>query len=126
MVVIFSDGVDNFSKTTLEKTLEQMRRLKAPLHSFAIKNLPGKYYPKDEFYADLLTQCSLESGGEFFLVSDFTDFRTACTKLQKAMRSSYLIGYKSSIRKNDGTFRRIRVNMDKKKLIAYYRKGYYP
>jgi VWFA-related protein len=125
-VLILSDGVDNYSKTTLESALGEMHRLKCPLYAFAIKNLPGAYYPQDEFSGDLLNQCSRESGGEFFVVSDENDYMSACTTLESAIRSSYSIGYKSSLGKDDKKFRTIRIELTGRNLIATYRKGYYP
>jgi VWFA-related protein len=64
-----------------------------------------------------------ETGG--FLVADSNDLRTPLRKINEEIGSYYEISYNPGIANYDGSFRRIKVDIGKKDLIAQARNGYF-
>jgi Ca-activated chloride channel family protein len=74
---------------------------------------------------DSLEQFSEETGGRLFAVYDPAELKEAVAALDAELRYQYMIGYSPTRRAGDGSFRRIRLEADSKRITVRTRSGYY-
>ncbi len=102
-LVIFSDGVDRYSKASAAQVSERARRSDALIYPIAL----GKTGPP--FLAELATL----SGGRSFLLRDPRQLEITLTAIARELRYQYLLGYAPSnpIRSGHRERRAIRVTL---------------
>lgn len=82
-LVLLSDGVDRFSRTTATAVVEHARRSDVILYPVAI----GKARPP------LFAELAAVTGGRSFALSDARDLTGALTAIARELRLQYLLGY---------------------------------
>jgi Ca-activated chloride channel family protein len=100
-VVIFSDGVDRYSRTTEAEVLDQARRSNALIYPIAL----GKTR------APLLAELATTTGGRSFQLRDPRELQATLTTIARELRYQYLLGYAPSTAIEQGSheWRSIRV-----------------
>jgi Ca-activated chloride channel family protein len=88
--------------------------------------MPARNQLKVE-YADAakyLQDLSRHSGGRYYDVDTITDIQQAFTGIAEELRRQYWIGYYPSDQARDGSYRKIRVTVDKPEAAIRAREGY--
>jgi Ca-activated chloride channel homolog len=82
-LVVFSDGVDRYSRTTTSEVLDRARRSQALVYPIAF----GKTRPP------LLAELAVLTGGRSFLLRDAKELAPTLSAIARELRYQYLIGY---------------------------------
>jgi VWFA-related protein len=121
-LIIVSDGGDNASHVRLEEALKAAQQSSATIYCIGIYD-PAQ---KDRNPA-VLKRIAKLTGGEAYFPSSLGDLRTVWPKIAGAIRGQYTIGYVSSNRQHDGSFRNVKIvakGKRNKTLTVRARQGY--
>ncbi|MBI4888703.1 MAG: VWA domain-containing protein [Acidobacteria bacterium] len=115
-LVLFSDGVDRYSKATAAQVVDRVRRSNALIYPIAF----GGTRPP------LLAELAVLAGGRSFLLRDVRELEKTLAEIARELRYQYLLGYTPSepIRPNAHEWRSIRVVVKKPGLRLRARDGY--
>jgi VWFA-related protein len=116
VLIVISDGLDNGSSVHLDSVIEAAEASNAIVY--------GICYESGFSGCSFLKDMSEPTGGRTFQVKKIPIAKIFDT-IQEEMRSQYALGYVSSNRAHDGTFRKLQVRVLPKGLKAAARKGYY-
>ena len=100
-LILFSDGVDRYSRHTSAQVLERARRSNALVYPIALgKNRPA-----------LLAELAVLTGGRSFQLRDARELEKTLATIARELRQQYLIGYTPSepIVRGEREWRSIRV-----------------
>ena len=134
-VVVISDGEDRDSYYKLDELVAKVQELDVQIFSIGFVNAVedkgffgrwSKSAPEKAHRA--LVRISEETGGKAFFPGKVTDIHSVVAEIASDLRSQYSIGYFSSNAARDGTFRRVKIELDgpvAAKCQARYRRGYY-
>lgn len=133
VLVVITDGDDNnYSRATLNDAIDIAQRTETTIFAVSTKagllgSVPGveagTVASGDD--RDLQKLCE-ETGGTAFFTGDIIELERAFTKISKELRSTYIITYKPSNDKYDGSRRRIEVKLagDRSGMRVKTRKEY--
>jgi Ca-activated chloride channel homolog len=116
-VVVFSDGVDRYSKAPASRVVERARQSQALIYPITL----GKSRPP------LAAELAVVSGGRSFLIRDAHALEETFAAIARELRFQYLLGYTPArpARSNRGEWRSIRVSVKgKTDLRVRARDGY--
>lgn len=82
-VIMFSDGVDRYSRATEDEVIDRLRRSNALVYPIVI----GPRRPA------LLAEMAVLSGGRSFLLKDARSLETTLGAIARELRHQYLLGY---------------------------------
>jgi Ca-activated chloride channel homolog len=131
VIVVITDGTDTYSRADLNDAIDIAQRTettifaistKAGLLSTVVGVDAGTVKGKSDKDLDRLAE---ETGGSAFYSGDMLTLERSLTAVAKELRSQYLITYRSTNDKYDGSYRRVEVkltNRDGLKLRT--KKGY--
>src|SRR6185295_1913388 len=125
IVILITDGDDNSSRVSLTETLEAAQKNEVTVYSIST-NSAAFFGSKEQERGDkTLKKLSEETGGKAFFPLKIQDLASSFLDIHDELRSQYQIGYRTSNTKQDGTFRKIRIDTADKKYKARARSGYY-
>ena len=125
IVILITDGDDNSSRISLTETLEAAQRNDVTIYAIST-NSAAFFGRKDQERGDkTLKKLSEETGGKPFFPLKIQDLASSFLDIHDELRSQYQIGYRPTNAKQDGTFRRVRVDVGDKRYKARARTGYY-
>lgn len=102
VLIVFSDGGDNASKTTLSDVLQKAARSNAIVYTLGI------FAPQDpDQNTRVLKRLARESGGEAFFPAEYNDAAKICVGIANDIRHQYTLGYIST--NGSGGHRNIKV-----------------
>jgi len=116
-IVLITDGVDTYSRADLNDAIDIAQRTETTI--FAISTKAGisstvvgveAGQVKSKADKDLDRLCD-ETGGAAFFTGDMLSLERSFTKISKELRSQYLITYKPTNDKYDGSYRRVEVKL---------------
>jgi Ca-activated chloride channel homolog len=117
VMVIITDGDDTYSRATLRDAIDIAQRTETIIFAISTKaglsgTVPGVEMGqvRDSGDKDLAKLCE-ETGGTAFFTGDRLALERSFMKISKQLRSQYLITYKPSNDRYDGSTRRIEVKM---------------
>ncbi|MGH9256627.1 MAG: VWA domain-containing protein [Vicinamibacterales bacterium] len=115
-LVLFSDGVDRYSKATAAQVVERARRSTALVYPVAF----GRTRPP------LLAELAVLTGGRSFLLRDVKELEKTLADIARELRYQYLLGYVpiNAIEPDTREWRSIRVVVKKPGLRVRTRDGY--
>lgn len=119
VLLILSDGLDRRSEHTFEQALELAHRENVTVYTIGIdlkKAAAGRRR---------LTQLAEETGGSAFFIETVAELGSIYERIEKEIRSQYLIAYQSSHGTEDDGFRLVDVKV-KSGGEARTLRGYYP
>jgi Ca-activated chloride channel family protein len=126
VLVVLSDGEDNLSSGTQEKTLEDLQRSDAIFYSInpiTDSNRLNLVSMRGQKRMETLAE---QTGGTAFVAESFTDLGLIYRTIAEDLQVQYLLGYISPKTKTDGSYRSITVTVpDRPELKVRARKGYY-
>ncbi len=122
-LIVVSDGGDNASKHTLSELVVQAVKSDAIIYTI------GLFDPDDpDRNPHALMELAKATGGEAFMPESTKDVVTICERIALEIRNQYAVSYVSSNRKQDGTYRSIKVKTNALRdgrLVVRTRAGYY-
>ena len=120
-LVVITDGDDTYSRATLREAIDIAQRTETIIFAISTKaglsgSVPGVEMGqvKDKGDKDLVKLCE-ETGGTAFFTGDRIALERSFMKISKQLRSQYLITYKPSNDRFDGSTRRIEVKLTSKR-----------
>lgn len=130
-IVVITDGVDEGSKLSRDKSIEAAQKADSIIYSiyyvdraaygggrFGTFNVGGSGESE-------LRRMSSETGGQVFPVSNKLTLDDIFREIQEEMRSQYVITYTPPNPKKDGSYHKIEIRVGNKDLKVQARKGYY-
>jgi len=115
-LVVFSDGVDRYSRATAAQVVARARRSNALIYPIAF----GRARPP------LLAELAVLTGGRSFLLRNIRDLEKTLGEIARELRYQYLLGYApmDPVRPGEAEWRPIRVVVKKPGLRVRARDGY--
>ena len=117
VVVVITDGEDTYSRADLRDAIDIAQRTETTIFAISTKaglsgSVPGVKMGEVKDKADnALVKLAEETGGMAFFTGDMLSLERSFTKINKELRAQYLLTYKPSNDRYDGTFRRIEVKL---------------
>jgi Ca-activated chloride channel family protein len=126
-IIIISDGDDTNSKSTFESALELAHRAEVTIYGIGTTRggffgIPDK---RTQIGERTLQRLADETGGRTFFPIKDDDMEVNFQQIATELRSQYSIGYISSNKKKDGTYREIVVKIRGKDYKIRHKNGYY-
>jgi VWFA-related protein len=124
-ILLITDGVDNASKLDELEATEVARRVAVPIYTLGLIPQREKLLTERARRAlSALERVSTETGGALYLVHGPEDLDVAAAQLQAELSHQYVIGfYPQGIA--DGSFRPLRLTIERNGLFVRTRLGYY-
>jgi len=117
VLVVFSDGGDNNSRYSEIELIHMLREADVQVYAISMFEKPRS-----------LERITEETGGRALWVRKLDDLPEAVQKLNRQIRSEYLIGYTPGAVSNDGKYHRVRVEVQPpsgvERVRASWRRGY--
>ncbi|MBV9959948.1 MAG: VWA domain-containing protein [Acidobacteria bacterium] len=117
VLVVITDGEDTYSRAVLRDAIDIAQRTETTIFAISTKagftgTVPGVEAGTiaDQSDRELERLCA-ETGGAVFFTGDITELERSFTKISKELRSVYVVTYKPSNEKYDGSFRNIEVRL---------------
>jgi VWFA-related protein len=120
-LVVFTDGEDNTSAMSLEKTREMLGTNEAAIYLVG----QGSALKEEKFRA-VLDGLAASSGGRTFYPEGGRDLERAFADVSEELASQYLLAYVPRRQGEDGAWRTITVQMNNAEWKARHRTGYQP
>jgi Ca-activated chloride channel family protein len=126
-IVLITDGNDNFSQTPVPEAIEMARRVNVPLFTIAFLSVDASWLPKGtvDTRLEAVRAVSRVTGGRVLPVYSEEQLRSALDLLDIELSSQYSIGYYPNDNPDNGEFQEIQLEVDKRRLQARTRSGYY-
>lgn len=132
VVVVITDGEDTYSRADLKDAIDIAQRTETTIFGISTKAgfsgaVPGVNAGTVDSVADReLEKLCVETGGAVFFTSDITELERSFTKIAKELRTKYVIAYKPTNERFDGSFRTIEVRLKNKSdgVKVRTRRGY--
>lgn len=117
VLVVITDGEDTYSRANLADAVDIAQRTETTIFAISTKAgfsgaVPGVEMGqvKDARDRDLVRMAE-ETGGAAFFSGDMLSLERSFTKISKELRSQYLVTYKPTNDRYDGSYRRIDVKL---------------
>jgi VWFA-related protein len=121
-ILVFSDGQDNSSHTSLEEALGACQRSNTVIYAFRVEPDSGHYSTGPKLLADL----AAKTGGRVFPADSteeaiWSDLKT----IESEVRNQYRLVYNPASLKHDGSFHEIELHLPDRVARIEIRSGYY-
>jgi len=128
-LLIISDGGDNHSRYSESDIRNFVKEADCQLYSIGVFDANDMGRSLEEQYGPtLLSEIAELSGGHVFPVASLNDLPDIAAKIGTELRNQYVLGYKPSDTRHDGTWRKIKVKLKPPKgvppLSVYAKTGY--
>lgn len=117
VLVVITDGEDTYSRADLRDAIDIAQRTETTVFAISTKAglagaVPGVQMGEVHNRADNnLVKLAEETGGMAFFTGDMLALERSFTKINKELRAQYLVTYKPTNDRYDGSFRRIEVKL---------------
>jgi VWFA-related protein len=125
-VILLTDAEDTGSKLTMQQSIEAAQRADTVIHVLRLSDEPF-YFGMGMGYsgASVARKMAEDTGGREIEVRNEKSLEKAFDIISEELRSQYVLGYYPTNTKRDGTFRKIKVELDRSDVKILARKGYY-
>jgi VWFA-related protein len=117
VLVLITDGEDTYSRANIRDAIDIAQRTETTIFAISTKagfmgSVPGVEAGQvaDKKDRDLQTLAD-ETGGIAFFTGDMLSLERSFTKISKELRAQYLVTYKPTNDRYDGSFRKIDVKL---------------
>ncbi len=124
-IVLLSDGEDTSSLLPFEEVLDLSKRSETAIYPIGLRvedQAQVKGFREAEF---VLRQLAQETGGRAFFPEKLSDLAGVYGRISDELSSQYTVGYVSRNPRRDGAWRRLVVRIEKPKLTARTKQGYF-
>jgi Ca-activated chloride channel homolog len=127
VLLIVTDGEDNTSRNSLEKTIREIQKTDTVIYTIGLLGQESKKGAKTARKA--LVSIAQASGGVAYFPENVEDVHAICEQVAHDIRHQYTLAYYPSNSTRDGSFRSVHVDVipprGHGKLVARTRNGYY-
>lgn len=128
-LLVISDGGDNHSRYNERDIRNFLKEADCQLYVMGVFDSNDMQRTDEERYGPtLLSELAELTGGRLFEVADLNDLPDIASKIGMELRNQYVLGYKPSDARRNGTWRKIKVKLIPPKglppLSVYARTGY--
>ena len=127
VLLIVTDGEDNTSRNSLEKTVREIQKTDTVIYTIGLLSQESKKSAKTAKRA--LIAIAQASGGVAYFPENVEDVHAICEQVAHDIRHQYTLAYYPSNAARDGSFRTVHVDVipprGHGKLTARTRNGYY-
>ena len=109
LLVVVTDGEDNYSNVTLENLIRDIQRSEVPVQVYTIGLLSEEERREAKKAERALIAIAEASGGASYIPKENNDIDKICQQVARDIRSQYIIEYNPIISELDGSFRKIKV-----------------
>jgi len=120
-LVILTDAEDTGSKMSENDAIESAQRADSSIHILLITDPRAT----EGYGPGVASHMAQDTGGRVVNVRSEKSLEKAFDIISEELRSQYVLGYTSSNTKHDGTFRKIKVEVNRPDVKVLARKGYY-
>lgn len=120
-LVLVTDGEDTVSRIPYDEMLNYVRSARVPIYFIGIGM--GSI---DFTATGRLKGLAAETGASAFFIKDAADLKSAYGKLEKDLRSQYLVGYYTESGKDDTKYRTVEVKVTRKDAKVRTIRGFLP
>lgn len=120
-IIVLTDAEDNGSKENLEDAIAAAQKADAVIHVILITD-PSVATGVGPGVAHAMAE---QTGGRVIRVHNDSSLEKAFDEISEELRSQYVLGYYSANTRRDGTYRKIKVEVDRPGAKTLARKGYY-
>ncbi len=120
VLILLSDGVDNYSRAQLNDAIKMCQRADTIVYTISTNISPSK--DKGD---EVLKNISEETGGQAFFPMRLEDVAIGFRNIQEELRSQYHLVYRPANLKMDGSFRTIRLEAIDPRYKVRAQKGYF-
>lgn len=131
VLVVITDGEDTYSRADLSDAIDIAQRTETTIFAISTKAglagaVPGVQMGQVNSKADSnLVKLAEETGGRAFFTGDMLELEKAFNGIKKELRAQYLVTYRPSNDRYDGSFRKIEVKLaNGKNLKVRTKDGY--
>ena len=117
-LIIVTDGEDTVSRVSYDEMLHYVRAARIPIYFIGIGITP--------FGGGKIKSLAAETGGVVYLIRNADALKETYAKLEKELRSQYLIGYYSEASKKDQKYRTVEVKVARPEVQVRTIRGYIP
>ncbi len=118
-ILLLSDGKDEVSRFDFDETIEYARRAGVTIYSIGLGIRESGARRRLERLAD-------ETGGKSYFIRNVLELSGIYDRVQRDLRSQYLIAYQSSNTSKSEEFRQVRLEVDRSGATVKTMSGYYP
>lgn len=124
-IILLSDGINTFGRKKLDDAVQAALKAEAIIYSIGIG---------DNFYEGVdrgsMSKIAERTGGRAYFPRDEKELRDAFSQIQEEMRSQYLIAYEPTNQVQNGSYRKIEIQLtnqqlQKDKVKLTHRQGYF-
>jgi len=127
VLLIVTDGEDNTSRNSLEKTIKEVQKTDTVIYTIGLLSQESKKSAKNARKA--LVAIAQASGGVAYFPENVGDVHSICEQVAHDIRHQYTLAYYPSNAAKDGSYRSVHVDVipprGHGKLAARTRNGYY-
>ena len=120
-MVVLSDGDDTASKSTFDDAMGYAQRMGVTIYTIGVGIPSTKVTTRWQ-----LSKLASVTGGRAFFVSEKSELDTIYEEINRELRTQYLLAYTSNSEKPPDELRKIKVEVDRKKVKVRTITGYYP
>ena len=120
-LLLLSDGQDENSSFTFESALETAQRSGVTIYSIGLREAA-----EDRTTRRVLEQIAEETGGQAFFIDSVSQLDAIYARIERELRTRYLLTYQSTSSKPESEFRVVRVEVDDRGAEVRTMSGYYP
>jgi len=121
-MIILSDGADLTSVHSFEDALRMAQFSEAAIYAVSTTRFGANI---DHEGDNALRQLADSTGGSAFFPYSTSELSKSFSRIEEELRSQYNLAYKPRNTRKDGTFRTIKLEVDKSDVRVRHRKGYY-
>lgn len=129
VLLIISDGVDTTSLSSFSTVLQEVQQAEVGLYLIQLPCSPDENTRDCRRAKRNIRKLAEVSGGMAYFPTTTAEVEGLCRKISHDIRNQYVLGYYPTNRARDGSFRRVRVEIDPpkgySKLFARTRPGYF-
>jgi Ca-activated chloride channel homolog len=130
-LLVISDGGDNHSRYNERDIRNFIKEADCQLYIMGVFDVNDMQRTDEERYGPtLLSELAEMTGGRVFAVENLNDLPDIASKIGTELRNQYVLGYKPSDARRNGTWRKIKVKLVPPKglppLTVYAKTGYRP
>jgi Ca-activated chloride channel homolog len=127
-LLVISDGMDNLSRYSRRELMSMAVESDTQVYTMAIAGTrvgaKGAELAEIQRGLEFMQDLAKQTGGMNIRLGDYENPSVAATRLARALRSQYVIGYRNPDTDQSGKWHRIQVKVNLSKVNVYARSGY--
>ena len=104
-LIVITDGEDNSSRYTFSELKDFVKESDAQIYVIGERGEMG-------YGRNIITEIVRLTGGRAFFPNNFKQLDYFCDLIHSELRNQYLVGYTPTDRRNDGTWRKLKVDLE--------------